>query len=321
MTTKDRGRPRRAGGSPVAHPLAGLLTIMWHYVRPASEPLAVGAGSITPEDFDGQLDLIARYRDVVRWRDVADALDGGPPLPSRAALLTFDDGLADHARYVAPRLLARGWSGIFFALARGPGEELTVGHAIHVLLALLRPDRLENAVRDRLSAADAERFDAAQGRERSAGVEPIDVLKRPLQRDLDQAVEPILNALVGELVGPPGEVADALHLSPRAIEEMRDDGLTVGGHGRRHPWFDHADPARVGQEIAASAALVAGSPPPWPFAYPYGAPSDVAIDELAAHGFAAAFHAAPRSPTGPFDLGRIDAEEAGFEAAVTRRDT
>jgi peptidoglycan/xylan/chitin deacetylase (PgdA/CDA1 family) len=305
-----------SGAGAPAHPLADLLTVMWHYVRSPSEPVRVGAGWVTPERFEAQLDAIGRTRTVVGWSNVAEALDGGRPLPAGAALLTFDDGLADHARTVAPRLLARGWTGVFFTLARQAGEPLTVGHAIHVLLAELGANGLEAAVRDRLRPSDAARLATVQIRERANSVDPIDVLKRPLQRDLVDVVEPILHGLVDELVGPPGEVADALHLGAPAIETMRDEGLTIGGHGRRHLWFDHASPDAVAEEIRASATFLAGGAIPWPFAYPYGAAGDAAADELAQHGFAAAFHAAPRQPGGAYHLGRVDAEDPDFEAML-----
>ena len=196
--------------SSVRHPLDGLLTVMWHYVRdPTATPL-VAAPGLEPERFDSQLDLLARHRTVVDWTTVAAALDGAAVLPEEAVLLTFDDGLADHARIVMPRLVARGWSGLFFVMARRPGEPLTVGHALHVLLATLGEDGVRDAIADALPAADASRFVALQEREREVGVEPIDVLKRPLQRDLADSVEPILQRLVEKHVGPSGEVADAI---------------------------------------------------------------------------------------------------------------
>ena len=252
-----RGGPLRAGMTVASrdpgHPLAGLLTVMWHYVRdPSAEP-RVGATWIEPADFDAQLDLIGRHRTVVGWPDVAAALDGGPPLPRDAALLTFDDGLVDHVRTVAPRLRDRGWTGVFFVLARAPGERLTVGHAIHILLADLGQDGLRTAVEDELPVDDADRFRAAQRREQRANVEPIDVLKRPLQRDLVETVAPILSRLVGASRGPDGDVADALHQTPADVAAMRQDGLTIGGHGRRHVWFDHEPADRVVAELPRRA--------------------------------------------------------------------
>jgi len=145
---------------PRDHPLRDLLTVMWHYVRdPAERPL-VGEPGLDPAAFERELDLLARHRTVVDWPAVAAALDGGPPLPGDAALLTFDDGLADHVRTAVPMLAARGWRGVFFVMARVPGERLTVGHAIHVLLAALGADGLRDAVAEALPGADAARFAA-----------------------------------------------------------------------------------------------------------------------------------------------------------------
>ena len=302
--------------SAVRHPLDGLLTVMWHYVRDPAETPLVAAPGLDPETFDGGLDLLARHRTVVDWPTVAAALDGTAVLPEDAVLLTFDDGLADHARTVMPRLVGRGWSGVFFVMARRPGEPLTVGHALHVLLAALGENGLRDAITDALPKADTVRFEALQERERSAGVESIDILKRPLQRDLADTVEPTLQRLVETHVGPSGEVADALHLSPADIAAMRTNGQVIGGHGKRHLWFDHQPPQRVADEISASARFLIADPRPWVFAYPYGASDRTAAGRLAQTGFAAAFHAAPMASTGRFDLGRIDGEDARFAELV-----
>jgi peptidoglycan/xylan/chitin deacetylase (PgdA/CDA1 family) len=299
-----------------ARPLDGLVTIMWHYVRDPGEQPGVGASAVDPGTFEAQLDAVARHRVVVGWPDVATALGGGPPLPPRATLLTFDDGLVDHVRTVAPRLVDRGWPAVFFVMARGPGDRLSVGHSIHVLLAILGAEGLGAAITEQLGPSDAERFRAAQARERAAGVEVIDVLKRPLQRDLADAVGPILSRLVDEHLGSDEAVADALHLGAVDVARLRRDGMTIGGHGRRHLWFDHEPTERVASEVAASAAFLAEEPRPWAFAYPYGASSPAATAALRDHGFGAAFHAAPRRATGRFDLGRIDAEESELAAIL-----
>ncbi|HET8786225.1 MAG TPA: polysaccharide deacetylase family protein [Candidatus Limnocylindrales bacterium] len=296
----------------VRHPLASLLTVMWHYVRDPGDMPLVAAPGLDPATFDAQLDHLARYRTIVDWPAVAAALDGGAALPADAALLTFDDGLADHAVTVMPRLVARGWRGVFFVLARRSGEPLTVGHALHVVLAVLGEDGLRDAVTAALTPADARRFAALRQHEASVGSEGIDILKRPLQRELADTVEPILRALVERHVGPSGEVADALHLSPDQIAAMRANGQVIGGHGRRHLWFDHEPAERVAAEIRESAHFLAHEPRPWAFAYPYGAADGTAARQLEVATFGAAFHAAPMVSTGRFDLGRIDGEDPRF---------
>ena len=302
--------------SPPRHPLTDLLTVMWHYVRDPGDEPQVGAGRVDPTTFDQQLDRLARERTIVAWADVVDALDGQRPLPSDAALLTFDDGLADHERVVAPRLVARGLSGVFFTMARRPGERLTLGHRLHIVLADLSVDDLRTVIRDRLSERDRVALDAAEARELAAGRDPLDALKRPLQRELADAVDPILGALIRERHGSEADLADALHLSPGQLSSMRREGQVIGGHGRRHLWFDHVAAADVADEIAVSAAFLADDRGPWPFAYPYGASSPGAAALLERSGFGAAFHASPREPFGRSGIGRVDAETGELDQAL-----
>jgi peptidoglycan/xylan/chitin deacetylase (PgdA/CDA1 family) len=298
------------------HPLADLLTPMWHYVRDPDADPRVGVGAIDLSTFDDQLDRIGRNRTVVGWPAVAAALCGDRPLAPDAILLTFDDGLVDHHRNVLPRLARRGWPGVFFVTARRSGDRLSVGHRIHVLLASLTAAELRDAVVDHLGPADHQRFVTAERRERAAGVEAIDVLKRPLQRDLADAAGPVLSALIDERYGSESDVADAIHLSADQVADLRAAGMTIGGHGRRHLWFDWESADRVRAEIADSAAFLASEPGPWAFAYPYGAGHPLATTALEEAGFAAAFHARPQEARGRFDLGRVDAEGDGLAEAV-----
>lgn len=298
------------------HPLAGLLTLMWHYVRDPDEEPRVGAGVVTPTEFDRQLDLIERHRTVVTWPAVARALDGGEPLPRRATLLTFDDGLADHHRTVGPRLAARGWSGVFFAMARVAGERPSVGHRIHIALADRSAGELRAAILDRLAPDERAAFERAEAREAAAGFDPIDVLKRPIQRDFADRVGPILSELIEERHGDEAAIADRLHLADADVAALRAAGMTVGGHGRRHLWLDHEPADLVAGEVEASAAWLAGDPHPWAFAYPYGAGSPAAERALEESRFAAAFHARPTASAGRWDLGRFDAEDGRFAAVV-----
>jgi peptidoglycan/xylan/chitin deacetylase (PgdA/CDA1 family) len=283
---------------------------------PDAEP-RVGASAVTPDAFERQLDAIAARRSVVSWPRVARALDGREPLPGNAALLTFDDGLVDHHRTVGPRLAARGWSAVFFAMARDRGERLSVGHRIHVLLADRTADELRSAVVERLPDGHRERLVAAEAREAVAGLEPLDVLKRCLQRDMADSVGPILSQLIEERHGPEGDVADELHLSEGQIAGLRAAGMTIGGHGRRHLWLDHEPAERVRDEVRATARWLVSEPRPWAFAYPYGAPSPTAVDAFAAESaFGAAFLAAPRAGQDRWHLGRIDAEDGALAAAL-----
>ena len=129
--------------------------VMYHYVRDADARPVVGYRGIDPATFDAQLDAICRLGTPVGWADLAAALSGLRALPSDAVLLTFDDGLADHHRVVLPRLVARRLPAIFFVLARDPGDGLTVGHQLHVLLGAHSADDVRAAVVDRFAGSES----------------------------------------------------------------------------------------------------------------------------------------------------------------------
>src|SRR5688572_25561193 len=67
-----------------------------------------------PEPFVRHVEhLAARYR-VVSAAQVVAALEGGPPLPRRSVLLTFDDAYRGFARVAWPILRARGCPAALF---------------------------------------------------------------------------------------------------------------------------------------------------------------------------------------------------------------
>ena len=299
----------------MSHPLAGLMTLMWHYVGDPDPQLTVGATRVDSEAFNRQLDVLGRSRTIVGWPDVADALAGKRSIPSGACLLTFDDGLLDHHRTVAPVLAARGWPAVFFVLARTPRDGLALGHRIHVLLGCFTAANLRDAVAERLPGPSVNRMVAVEQRYRDAGHAPIDVLKLTLQRELADEAGPILADLVARHLGAEADVAAALYLDDQQVRDLRSSGFAIGGHGRDHLWLDCEPRARARAEVHAAARLVRGlDDGPSAFAYPYGGTTRGAARLLSANGFMAAFVAGPSAPRGRYDLGRLDAETLDLAA-------
>ncbi len=84
-----------------------------------------GATSIAPAVFRAQMEALAESGcAVVPLGAVADALDGGDPLPDRAVAITFDDGYLDFAEHAAPVLRELGFTAtVFLPAARIGGHE------------------------------------------------------------------------------------------------------------------------------------------------------------------------------------------------------
>lgn len=85
-----------------------VCVFLYHSVS-RDPPRWIAPFTVSPGDFAEQLDRIAESgRTVVPLSRLVSALYGGPRLPPRCAVLTFDDGFADFYWTVAPQLTARG---------------------------------------------------------------------------------------------------------------------------------------------------------------------------------------------------------------------
>lgn len=81
---------------------------VYHSVA-VNPPSWIASFTVRPRAFAEQLDMLADSgRDIVPLHRLVLAQYGGPPLPPRSAVLTFDDGFADFRSTVAPLLAARG---------------------------------------------------------------------------------------------------------------------------------------------------------------------------------------------------------------------
>ena len=297
--------------------------VMYHYVRDVTARPQVGYPTLDPVTFESQLDSVCRVRTPVSWAALRDALEGRRALPSDSVLLTFDDGLADHHRNVMPTLAARGLPAVFFVLARTARDGVALGHKLHVLGGAMGWVALRDAVAERLSAADAERYATLQANLRAAGVtDPDDLWKRPLQRELEAAADPILSGLVRERLGSEADLARELYLDARQMLDLVANGMALGGHGRDHPWLECVGDERVRAEIAVSATFLAPfAAGPWPFAYPYGGVPHGAGRLLSGAGFAAGFTTRANERHDRYHIGRHDGDELGTGApAITARE-
>jgi peptidoglycan/xylan/chitin deacetylase (PgdA/CDA1 family) len=87
--------------------------LMYHSVAADGDALTV-----TPTELDAHLDYLQSAGfNTVTLHQVIDAQDGHGKLPRKPIVLTFDDGYADAATEVLPRLLLRGQRATFFIVS------------------------------------------------------------------------------------------------------------------------------------------------------------------------------------------------------------
>jgi len=97
-----------------------LTIVMYHDVRDLARSRFPRVKGLDLARLRGQVDYLLRHHTVVTMEQAIAAAHGGEPLPADAALLTFDDGYADHFQSVFPVLDDHGIQGSFSPPPRPP---------------------------------------------------------------------------------------------------------------------------------------------------------------------------------------------------------
>jgi peptidoglycan/xylan/chitin deacetylase (PgdA/CDA1 family) len=232
-----------------------------------------------PAPFAAQMvHLAERYR-VVSVARVLATMDGGPPLPARAVLLTFDDAYRSFAEVAWPILVRHSLPAALFVPTAYPG-----GREKRFWW-----DRLEQAF--------------ARTQRRSALATPVGLLALATAEERTKA-----HALVkrhvkdlphAETLAVTDEICQALGLPAERHEVLDWDelralaraGVTLGAHTRTHPRLDRVERSVARAEILGSLVDLEREVPGLPrvFAYPDGRFDDELVALLRAAGVELAF--------------------------------
>lgn len=308
-----------SGSPPGAEPRC--LVVMYHYVHdtdplPRSASLATPKGihGLTSEKFETQLDRLCRTLEPIDWPHLYAWTQGRANLPDRCFLLTFDDGLADHARTVAPILKARGLRGVFFV----PGailvaQRLLTVHAVHLLLSILDERTLERELVDRLESLD--RRDLWDALDDSAAASLyhyetpgrarikffVNVLLPPDMRD--SIIHPLFERHIGSL----SRWAGHWYLGWDDLIELQAVGHTIGGHGYAHEPYSTMTPEARGRDLRRCAAVLRNGlgPDVRPLSFPLGRFDHDICAACRGAGFAHAFTTQPAWLTAGSDVLRL----------------
>jgi peptidoglycan/xylan/chitin deacetylase (PgdA/CDA1 family) len=271
-----------------------LIAVNYHYVRPSFASHGRGVQGVTPEQLASQVALLATAGEVVSADRVRQAVLGERPLPERAILVTFDDGLREQVEHALPVLAGLGVPAVFFVntLPIVSGTVCSV-HKIHLLLTHLEPRDL-TAMLARHACARGVRFDVhgvgdactAQYKYDAPEVARLkyllNLVLRPAERD-QLAADCFDEAFGGE-----GAVSEALYMDPAQVRALADLGY-VGSHGHEHHPIGLLPPALMEEDIRSSLVWLERWTGRRPFAlsFPYGsaeACSPVAGEAATRHG-------------------------------------
>lgn len=261
-----------------------VTIVMYHYVRDLERSRHPRIKGLDVAGFRRQLDHLESEFDIVTMQDVMAAARGHEISP-KAALLTFDDGYADHYDTVFPILYDRGIQGSFFPpVAPVRDHQLLDVNRVHFVLAstdsvaelgaavdaeveVLAAEHGLGTVADyRAEWAHPNRFDDAE----------TIYVKRMLQTALPPELrERIARKLFAKFVTADEEAfAAELYMTLEQAKVMVSSGMWIGSHGRSHRWLNRVDRSTQIDEVVGSVDFLRQTgmavEDGWAMCYPYG---------------------------------------------------
>lgn len=225
-----------------------FTAVMFHRVLAVEDPRWSTSDpdyTISASAFDRCLEFFEEHYNFVSLRQVLDARSGGPRLPPRALLLTFDDGWADNVDYALPLMRRRGIPGALFVVADAVGRRSAFFQ--EQLFAAWRGHRI--TVSSLAAAIRMHGLDISEPMDN--GTSSIRRLIRAVESLDPPARERLLQGLSAQLADPHRHM-----ISTTELRELETAGVTVGVHGKTHQPMTsvadlHAELAGAREQVSA----------------------------------------------------------------------
>jgi peptidoglycan/xylan/chitin deacetylase (PgdA/CDA1 family) len=242
----------------------GTLVLAYHRIArdPGDIEFDPGVYSATAAGFDAQLQFLATHLDIVGPEELERLGDA----PGRRVVITFDDGYRDNYELALPLLRRHGLTATFF-LATGFLDDPRVpwwDELAWIAKRSSRPRIDPGEWLDRPLPLDGDR---------KAAIAELARVYKSLDTDRTDAFLDHCANVAGTGRCAPG-LAEDMWMTWEMAAELRDAGMTIGGHTVTHPVLARADVARQREEIEGCRQRMAdrlGLPMPY-FAYPVGLP-------------------------------------------------
>jgi len=303
-----------------------LRILAYHRVRdvdPDTFDFDLNLISASSAQFREQMQLVRKYFDPVSFRDVVSALDGGPALPAKPLVVTFDDGYDDNYAVAFPILREQGVPATFFVSTGhiDSGAPYEYDWLVHMFCRAGAGARLHVPE----LGIDEVLPDQIDERRRMAG-ELLFGLK-----GLDAAVQ---TAVIARLEVDWGLPRPATHPDSRPmtwdqLREMHAAGMEIGSHGVAHRILAKLSKEEMAAEVRESKRVLDRElgVPALSLSYPVGG-LDAYDDEVIATARDAGFRVAcnyiagtnrwPSSPSHALHRLSVEREmDMGWFAAMT----
>lgn len=281
-------RRRRREGKPVVTILA------YHRIgTPEAGPAGLDERvvSASPAGFDRQMQYLRSRHEVLSFDDLVDRVHADRPIPTNAAVVTFDDGYRDNFDLAYPILRRHGLPATIFLTTGFVGSTQRLWwDELHAAIAGCNSRRVGIPGLGEVSLG-------SRGSRRRV----METLRRQWKNIPDSELRASLDKTSSALGGgaAPGR-HERVSLSWDEVREMRGHGIGFGAHTHTHPILTRVSAAAGEREISVSRTTLErelGVPPRF-FAYPNGERGDFDAgtrDLLIRNGFEAAVTLVPGS--------------------------
>jgi len=249
---------------------------MYHYVRPWDSNYS-GLKSLHIDDFRKQLDYFEDKYGFVDKDDFYAAIH--EKRDAKGIVLTFDDGLKCHYRYVFQELAQRGLWGIFY-VSTGPlaNKQMLDVHMAHVLLAKFPSKRVYKVFSEIIDEGDIDvrhkkAFESLTYRSQQNDDFTL-LIKRTINYFLKYSAKQNVLSKTFDAFGLNEEdILRDFYLSEEEIKEMNDAGMIIGSHTINHPVMSRLSRKEQDEEIVGSKQFLERMIKPNSldtFCFPYG---------------------------------------------------
>lgn len=275
-----------------------LTTLIYHQVLPEPDPLR--PWEIDLARFRQHMAWIADTYKVIPLIDAVQRLNNGT-LDKGCACITFDDGYMNNATVAANVLKKFNFHATFFCTSAYLDGDM------------MWNDKVIESVRNwpeatlDLEALDIIALPVESAEEKLAATHTV--LNKLKYADFEERHK-IANDLSKQCAAP----AERLMMTAKEIKQLKEDGMTIGGHTHDHPILLKLDPEQARQQILQNKTILEEiiSEPLDLFAYPNGKPgvdyNQDHIQMIKQAGYQAAMSTSPGASTSnldPFQLPRF----------------
>ncbi len=266
-----------------------VTIVNYHYVREIKNSPYPNLKGLEFKSFQKQLDFLEKKYNIIDPDDLYDH----KKLKLESCLLTFDDGLKDHIKFVLPELKKRRYKACFFPPAKPIETNIPLStHLIHFILEKTKDFKklnqsLFNILKEEnFSNKEIEDLWAKYSHKNNFDNEDVSFFKRILQKVLPFDMGNMITKKIFEerFNKSVQEISKELYLSKEDLIEIKKHGMTIGSHTYNHVWLETLNIKDQEKELDLSLKFLdtigINTKSNWMMCYPFGSFNDDTISLL-----------------------------------------